>query len=563
MKRLIYIISLLATTGLQAQVLNVNTKNGAYLPIETTNTQDITFNETLKTVDFTLKGGVQHSFYTESLNSISSRSDNSNKLTYNLDPKVIFDEKDKNNFNEIKETIIRDVNNDAYDDFVENYTVNVFVYITFSENSVSVSGDINHDIKDNTHLTINSSSENVGYIVSGNCSNGSLKIYNYSEEDGTEEKFQIMLSGLNLTNPFGPAINIQTGKTVYFTIDDNTTNNLCDGPTYNAPIIGSGNKEEDQKGTLFSEGQLIFNGYEDGTGILNVTSYGGHAICSDDYIIIRSGNINIKQALKDGFHTNDKFIVTRTENASPKITVNATNDGIDCGKGEVVIDAGLLELTTGGEAIKVEYKEDNSTQAVTPNATINGGYIKFVTTGDKSSGIKVTGTYKQTGGIIHGTVKGNGSKILNCDSNITFSGGKLIGLSQGTVYNDETSAGGIKSEGKIEIQNSTIAIECTDKGAKGINTDNDVTIRKGSDITLLSTGENHKGNAGTRKSISIDAGNLTIATGNVKLRSYDNAISAVNTSILDGTLHAISDSDIAIDATIEQYGGWIMTKDSK
>jgi hypothetical protein len=380
--------------------------------------------------------------------------------------------------------------------------------------------------------------------------NGSLKIY-------SEKKFQLMLSGLDLTNPTGPAINIQTGKTVYFTIDDNTTNNLCDGATYNAPATA----DEDQKGTLFSEGQLIFNGYEDGSGILNVTSYGGHAICSDDYIRIRSGNINILKAAKDGFHTNDKFIVGRTADASPRITVNAENDGIDCGKGEVTIDAGIIELTTGGEAIKVEYEEADPNPAVTPNATINGGYIRFTTTGEKSSGIKTTGTYKQTGGVIHGIVKGNGSKLVNCDSNITFTNGKLIGFAEGTILNDTTSTGGIKCEGDFSIQKGTIAIECSGKGAKGINC-NRATI-KGGDITVLSMGEDYVGTSETRRSKALDATNITITNGNSLLKAYDSAISATKISIYKGTLHAISENDTAIDAEIAQSGGWIMTKDNQ
>ena len=363
-----------------------------------------------------------------------------------------------------------------------------------------------------------------------------------------------MLSGVDLTNPTGPAINIQTGKTVYFTIDDNTTNSLCDGATYNEP-----SNNEDQKGTLFSEGQLVFNGYKDGSGVLNVTSHGGHGICSDDYIRIRSGNINILKAEKDGFHTNDKFIVGRTATASPTVTVNAENDGIDCGKGDVTIDAGKLELTTGGEAIKVS--NEDADPLVAASVTINGGYIKFTTTGEKSSGIKSEGAYKQTGGIIHGTVKGNGSKVLNCDSNITFANGKLIGLAEGTVLNDTTSTGGIKSEGDLSIEKGTIAIECTGKGAKGINC-NKVTV-KGGDITILSVGENYKGATDTRKSIAVDASNMTITNGELKFKAYDNAISANKVALYKGTLHAISDGDIAIDAEITQSAGWIMTKDSK
>ena len=544
MKKHIYIMALLATSGLQAQILNINNSDGTFLPVETTETREITFNETQKTVTLTLDGGLQHIFHTGKVESISPNTDKKNQLTYNFNPEITFDENDKNEFNEVIETIpdVETTEND-YGDFVEKFAVGTIVNIVFSENDVTVSGNIPYT-KHGAHLTINSESGKVGYIVSGKSSNGSLKIYSL-------KKFQLMLSGVDLTNPAGPAINIQTGKTIYLTIDENTTNHLCDGATYNAPNVA----DEDQKGTLFSEGQLVF----DGAGTLNITSLGGHGVCSDDYIRIRSGNINIIQAAKDGFHTNEKFIVGRTKTASPTITVNATNDGIDCGKGDVIIDAGKLEITTGGEAIKVS--NEDADPLVTASATINGGYIKFTTTGDKSSGIKTEGAYKQTGGIIHGIVKGNGSKLVNCDSNITFTNGKLIGFAEGTILNDTTSTGGIKCEGEFSIQKGTIAIGCTGKGAKGINC-NGATI-KGGDITVLSMGEDYIGTSETRKSKAIDTGNITITNGNCQFKAYDSAVSATKVSIYKGTLHAISENDTAIDAEIAQSGGWIMTKDNQ
>ena len=545
MKKHIYIMALLATTGLQAQILNVNNSDGTFLPIETTETREITFNETQKTVTLTLDGGLQHIFHTGKVESISPKTDKKNQLTYDFNPEITFEENDKNEFNEVIETIpdVETTEND-YGDFVEKFAVGTIVNIVFSENDVTVTGDIPYT-KNGAHLTINSLSSKVGYIVSGKSNNGSLKIY-------SEKKFQLMLSGLDLTNPSGPAINIQTGKTIYFTIDENTTNHLCDGATYNAPAIA----DEDQKGTLFSEGQLVFNG----TGTLNITSLGGHGVCSDDYIRIRSGNINIIQAAKDGFHTNEKFIVGRTKTASPTITVNATNDGIDCGKGDVIIDAGKLELTTGGEAIKVS--NEDADPLVAASATINGGYIRFTTTGEKSSGIKTEGAYKQTGGIIHGTVEGDGAKIINCDNNITFINGKLIGFAEGTILNDTTSTGGIKCEGDLSIQNGTIAIECSGKGAKGINC-NRATI-KGGDITVLSMGEDYIGTSETHRSKALDATeNVTITNGNSLLKAYDSAISATKISIYKGALHAISENDTAIDAEITQSGGWIMTKDNQ
>ena len=544
MKKHIYIMALLATTGLQAQILNINNSDGTFLPVETKETREIIFNEAQKTVTIALYGGLRHFFHTGKIESISPKTDKKNQLTCDFNPEITFDENDKNEFKEVIETIpdVETTEND-YGDFVEKFAVGTIVNIVFSENDVTVTGDIPYT-KNGAHLTINSLSSKVGYIVSGKSNNGSLKIY-------SEKKFQLMLSGLDLTNPSGPAINIQTGKTIYFTIDENTTNHLCDGETYNAPAV----TDEDQKGTLFSEGQLVF----DGTGTLNITSLGGHGVCSDDYIRIRSGNINIIQAAKDGFHTNEKFIVGRTKTASPTITINATNDGIDCGKGDVIIDAGKLELATGGEAIKVS--NEDADPLVTASATINGGYIKFTTSGEKSSGIKTEGAYKQTGGIIHGTVKGDGSKLINCDSNITFTDGKLIGFAEGTILNDTTSTGGIKCEGDFSIQKGTIAIECSGKGAKGINC-NRATI-KGGDITVVSMGEDYIGTSETRRSKALDATNVTITNGNSLLKAYDSAISPTKITIYKGTLHAISENDTAIDAGITHSGGWIMTKDNQ
>lgn len=556
MKKYIFATILLVTTGLQAQVIKVNNTNGTFLPLDTKEISEITFNEAEKTVAITMKEGERHSFHTSKVESISPKTDKNTELTYPLSLSVTFDDNDKNSFDEKIEEIITDETIDEAGDFVENYTVSYEIYIDFTENDVTVSGNTNvvTYTKNGAHLVITGTKGKTAYIVSGKSSNGSMKIY-------SPKKFQLVLCGLEFTNPTGPAINIQTGKTVYFTLEGGTTNELCDGAEYNAPALSSdGITYEDQKGTLFSEGQLIFNG----TGTLNVTSLGGHGICSDDYIRIRSGNINIKSAAKDGFHTNDMFLLSRTAGDSPVVTVKATNDGIDCGKGEVRIDAGKLDITSGGEAIKAVYEVNEGETPdplIVPKATINGGYIKFATTEDKSSGIKTNGEYTQTGGIIHGTVKGNGSKVINCDKNITFEGGKVIGFAEGAVLNDTTSAGGIKCEGNITMNNGIVAIECSGKGAKGINC-SIATIKKGN-VTILSTAENFNGSEGERKSVAIDADNLIVMDGNIRLKAYDHASSSTSTTLMQGTLQVESQSSTAFKNAPTQKGGWLITKEAE
>lgn len=77
---------------------------------------------------------------------------------------------------------------------------------------------------------------------------------------------------MNIVNPSGAAINIQSGKRVFVVSPDGTENTLVVGSSY---VLTDG---EDMKGCFFSEGQLIFSG----GGKLRVTGNYKHGICSDD-----------------------------------------------------------------------------------------------------------------------------------------------------------------------------------------------------------------------------------------------------------------------------------------
>lgn len=562
MKKAVFTLFLLAAQMLQAQVLYVNNTDGTYQAFDTKQVEEITFNEEEQLINILFPGNgsqyITSRFYTGRIESIAPATDKATELTYDLNPVVTFDETDKESYNEITESIPTLETDPEYEDFVENFSTTKVYTITYSETGVTVSNQ-NSDATvsftiEGTHLTINSARSKVAYILRGNCSNGSLKIY-------SEKRFRIIAQGITLTNPNGPAINIQSGKEVYFSIGDNSVNTLCDGATYSAPAVGSDGKEEDQKGTLFSEGQLIFDGYIKNTGVLNVCSYGGHAICSDDYIRIRSGNINITAAAKDGFRTKDKFIIGRSTDKAPVIKINATSNGIECSEGELIIEAGELDITSGGEGIKVVYEDSIPDPAITPNATIRGGYICINTTGEKSSALQSTGDYTQTGGIINARVNGNASKIINCDGSVSFTGGKLTGIASGTISADETSAGGIKCENNINITGGTIAIECSGRGSKGINCNGDIVI-DGGNITLLAQEENYTEIADDKKSRAITCSNITINNGAIVASAYDNAIAATDgITINGGRVNAYSSSCTALSHYAAQTGGWLLTKD--
>ena len=555
MKKALLIIGVLAASFTQAQVLYVNNTNGTYQAIDTKTAGDVTFDPAQQLIHIELGDGMASRFATSKITNIAPTSNSGTELIPSTNPTVAFDAADKENFNEITQPVPTDELADEYGDFIENYSTSRIITITFSETGVkttSLPSGITATINGG-HIVISSTLGKIGYQVKGTCSNGSLKIY-------SEKKFRLLFNGITLTNPAGPAINIQSGKTVYASIVNDTTNTLCDGATYSAPVVDSNGEEEDQKGTLFSEGQLIFDGYTNGTGTLNVTSHGGHAICSDDYIIVRGGNINILSAAKDGFRTKEKFIIGRAEAYSPTITINATSNGIECSEGTLTIEAGKLDITAGGEAIKVEYEEAVPDPAVIPDAYIKGGYLKLTTTGEKSSAIQTTRNYNQSGGIIEATVGGNGSKIINCDGTVVISGGKLTGFVNGTVSSDETSAGGIKSNGNVEIANSVIAIDCKGKGSKAINCDNSVTVNSGN-VTLLTTGKNYIEIQDDKKSCAIQAGSITVNDGTVIAKAYDNALSAQTININGGIVNATSTNADALDTEATQTGGWLLTKE--
>lgn len=550
MKKTLLIINIL-TIALcaKAQTFFVGNSNGTFQAIDTHDTHEITFDAAQRLMTIALTDETKSRFATDAIDSISFVKPAGNALSYTNNLDVTINSADETAYNEITETIVTDELIDESGDFIENYSVSKRVTVTFSETGVTYTPSaitgITFTVTNDTHLTINSTEKNIGYIINGECNNGSLKIY-------STKKFQMMLSGLTLTNPNGPAINIQSGKTVYLTLGAGSTNTLCDGETYSAPSV----EGEDQKGTLFSEGQLILNG----RGTLNVSSYGGHAICSDDYIRIRSGKINITEAAKDGFHTNDLFRVGRTETSAPEINITAAGDGIDCGKGEVVIEAGKLTINSKGEGIKVSYEDSIPDPLITPNMTIRGGLIKINTTHEKSSAIKTTGDFTQTGGIVQSTVKGNGSKIVNCDGNIAITNGKITGIANGTLSSDTTSAGGFKSNGNVNITGGTVALKCTGEGAKGINCNSNVII-DGGDITILSTAENYTQSADDKKSRSITTVGYMQNGGTMRAVAYDNAIHATTIELSDGTINAFSSNAKATNIDATQTGGWLLIKD--
>lgn len=423
---------------------------------------------------------------------------------------VVFSSADNISFSEAEEEIITDDTHDDYGDFIENYKPKNTVVITYKEGGKATytgkPSGVNVIVSGN-HVMVTSSKKDVAYTLKGSTTNGSFKLY-------SDKKSQINLNGISITNPTGAAINIQSGKTMLIKLADGTTNYLEDGAEY---TLTDG---EQQKGTFFSEGQLVFSG----EGALNVKSNYGHGIASDDYVRVRGGNITINST-RDGISTSDRFIMYGGD-----VNITALQDGIDVDEGYIEIGAGQLTVNAGDEGITASYEGDEDTGVIdpliTPYIDIKGGLVKVTTTGDKGHGLRAMSTLNMSGGIVQATVMGAGSKALMSEGDMSLTGGKVTAFAEGgALYesdiNDLSSSASVRSKGVLTIENMTLGVKSTGTGGKGINNVGDVTI-KNSRVAVVASGETHRHDGLDSRSRGVTTdGNLTLDGGSLLVKSYD------------------------------------------
>lgn len=290
------------------------------------------------------------------------------------------------------------------------------------ENPFAFDG-VNVDIA-GAKVTIRSTLDSdVDYVLSGESDEGCFKIY------GTK-KYTLRLNGLSLANNTGAAINSQCKKRGKIILEEGTFNKLSDATVYDTPA------SEDEKATLFSEGQFVF----EGAGSLQVDGNYKHAICSDDYIAFREGNISVTSAVSDAVHCNDSLIV-----AGGVISLASSGDGIDC-DGHITISGGDLSISLAGEG-KEGIKAVGEINIIDGNLSID-------TSGDMMKGIKSSRDINVCGGVVD--VKMGGNSIVE--------------------LGDVSYCTAIKSDSVFTMSGGVLNIEATGLASCGISADCDVNI---------------------------------------------------------------------------------------
>jgi len=339
-------------------------------------------------------------------------------------------------------------------DYVENSSFFEKINITYNGTTAHADKDVKGvDIRiEGAAVTVNNTLDGVEYVLNGTSEDGCFKVY-------SDKDLKLTLNGLTLTNQDGAAVNIQSTQRSFVELAEGTSNSLTDGSVYNK-VDG-----ESKKGTLFSEGQLIFNG----KGTLNVTGYGKHGIASDGYVRFRPGNvINITATAGQGIKAKNAI---RIEGGVLNVNISSTAaKGLSC-DGYVEVNGGRTTvITTGNGKFKNNGTDTKACAAIKSDSTcvINGGELWLKSTGTGGKGISSDQDITVNGGIVRVITTGeryvygmehSSAKGIKSDTNITINGGDIRVKTTGGEGSEA-----IEAKGLLVINDGIVEVSAFDDG---------------------------------------------------------------------------------------------------
>lgn len=358
----------------------------------------------------------------------------------------------------------------------ETVVANSDIYITYNGTSVSVINPMSaQGVAIQTSgatvvVTSTAGVKSINYHLSGTTSNGSFTIT-------SDKHFNVLLENANITATDRPAIYSVVDKTLSLVLVDGTTNTLADG-TANT-----------QKAALYSAGQILFSG----NGTLSVLGAKKHAICSDDFVQLDGGTINVTSAVSDGIHA-DYFIM----NNGKLSILNTVGDGIDGDTGFIEINGGEYTFNSSADDVK-GLKCDSI-------ITVNGGTLNLTASGLQSKGVKSGQNITVNNGNV--TVKTSGATAL---------------VASGSGY-DPSYPTAIKCDGAFTLNAGTLNLTCTGKGGKGISADGVITVNAGTIVAAMSG----DGATYTNASGVVDSYNSTCLSSDANILLLGGTITLTN-----------------------------------
>ena len=205
-------------------------------------------------------------------------------------------------------------------------------HLDLSENGITVTG--NGATASGAVATI---TEKGTYLLSGTLTGGQIIV-------DTEDKVQLVLSDVTMSNSETACIYVKNADKVFVTLADGTTNTLSDAG------IAFEETEEGIDGVIYSKDDICFNG----TGTLVVNANGNHAIVGKDDLKITGGTYKLT-AVNKGIIAEDSIRIL-----DGTIAIESGDDALhadtddDETKGYVYIAGGSLTLKAGDDGIHAE-----------------------------------------------------------------------------------------------------------------------------------------------------------------------------------------------------------------
>lgn len=259
------------------------------------------------------------------------------------------------------------------------------------------------------------------YVLTGTAANKTIIV-----NAGDDDKVQLVLSGLTLTNDNTPCIYVKNADKVFVTIEgDNTL-------TVSGTFTADGDTNTDA--VIFSRDDLVLNG----TGTLTIVS-SGNGVTSKDTLKVTGGTYDIT-AKNHGLEAQEAVLV-----AGGSLTISAKADGIhaddsdDDTIGSFYMAGGTLNITAGDDGIHAVTTATIDGGTITVKAaegiegtlvTLNDGDITISASDDGINGAKKSSLYKTpvitiNGGNLTIAMGAGDTDAIDSNGNLVITGGTL------------------------------------------------------------------------------------------------------------------------------------------
>ena len=259
------------------------------------------------------------------------------------------------------------------------------------------------------------------YVIKGTASNAQILV-----TTSDDDKVQLVLDGVSITNESIPCIYVKNADKVFVTTTE-SENTLSVTGTFTA----DGDTNTDA--VIFSRDDLTLNG----KGILNISST-DNGISSKDDLKITGGTINIT-CTSDALEANDSILM-----ADGTVAISTSKDGLhaendeDNTKGYIYIRGGNLTVEAGDDAVHATTiaQVDGGTLTLTGREGIEGTWIQIndgtVSISASDDGINAgqksqiaTPTAEFNGGTVTIVMGSGDTDAVDSNGNLIINGGTL------------------------------------------------------------------------------------------------------------------------------------------